>query len=173
MRRSYKAQRGFTLLELMIALTVFGLLLGLAVPTFREAIRNNRTTTQTNEFVTSLNYARSEALKRSNPVTVCSSTDGATCSGSTSWSTGWIAFVDTNANGTLDGAEVSLQQWPAAQTGITLDSTVRSFVRYASTGMSSGAETFNLIPTGCSGDHARQIAISTTGRVASTVVACP
>jgi type IV fimbrial biogenesis protein FimT len=152
---------------------VLAILLGLAVPSFKEIIRNNRITTQTNEFVSAINYARSEALKRSNPVTLCASDDGETCSGDTDWSTGWIVFADVNANGTLDGAEVAIQQWPATEADLTLNSTNQPFVRYASTGMSSGAETFDLLRPGCTGDHARQITISTTGRVASSVVACP
>jgi type IV fimbrial biogenesis protein FimT len=164
---------GFTLIELMTAILVLAVLLGLGIPSFQEIIRNNRITTQTNEFVSAVNYARSEALKRANPVTICASSDGTTCSGDTDWSAGWIVFPDANANGELDGAEVALQQWPATDGGLTLNSTNRSFVRYAATGMSSGAETFDLLKTGCTGDHARQITISTTGRVASAVVACP
>lgn len=166
-------QRGFTLLELMTAITVLGVLLGLAIPSFRDIIRNNRVTTQTNDLVSALNYARSEALKRSNPVTACSSTNGTTCAGVNNWSTGWIVFTDINANGTLDGADERLQQWPATTGGITLNSTTRAYVRYASTGMSSGSETFSLLKPGCVGNYARQITVSTTGRIGSAVVACP
>ncbi|HLA73161.1 MAG TPA: Tfp pilus assembly protein FimT/FimU [Steroidobacteraceae bacterium] len=168
-----KRARGFTLIELMVAITVLAVLLGLAVPSFREIINSNRVTAQTNDFVSTLNYARSEALKRSNPVTVCASTNGGTCAGVTNWSTGWIVFADINANGALDGAEVVLQQSPAVPVGLTLNSTTRAFVRYSSSGMSSGAETFALLKTGCTGNRAREIAISTTGRIASAVKACP
>jgi type IV fimbrial biogenesis protein FimT len=157
----------------MTSITVLAVLLGLAIPSFRDIIRNNRVTTQTNDLVSALNYARSEALKRSNPVSACSSTDGNTCAGVNNWSTGWIVFTDINANGTLDGADVRLQQWPATTGGITLNSTTRSFVRYASTGVSSGSETFSLLKPGCSGNYARRITISNTGRIGSAVVACP
>jgi type IV fimbrial biogenesis protein FimT len=168
----HRAQRGFTLIELMTAFTVLAVLLGLAIPTFLNVIRNNRVTTQTNDLVSALNYARSEALKRSNTVTACSSTDGASCAGATDWSTGWIVFTDINSNGTLDGADVRLQQWPATTGGITLNSTTRPFVRYGSSGMSSGAETFSLLKPGCTGNYARRITISTTGRIGTAVVAC-
>jgi type IV fimbrial biogenesis protein FimT len=174
MKSFHKAEHGFTLIELMVAITVLGVLLAVAVPSFIDTIRNNRVTAQTNELVGALNYARSEALKRSNPVTACASNGGAVCSGITNWSTGWIVFTDINASGTMDGgAEEVLQQWPATTGGLTLNSTTRTFVRYASTGTSSGAETFNLLKPLCTGNHARRITITTTGRVASTVVACP
>ena len=58
-------QRGFTLLELMVTVTVLGVLLGLAVPSFTAAMRNNRIVSQNNEFIGALNYARSEAIRRS------------------------------------------------------------------------------------------------------------
>jgi type IV fimbrial biogenesis protein FimT len=164
---------GFTLMELMLTITVLAVLLGIAVPSFRETMERNRLIGANNDFVSALNYARSEALKRSNPVSLCSSTNGSTCAASTDWSRGWIAFGDTNANGNLDGAETLLQAWPATDTNFTLTSTTRTFVRYGSTGVSSGTETFNLLKTGCTGNRARQIAISLTGRIRSAVVACP
>src|SRR5690348_5253075 len=54
--------RGFTLLELMTTLLVLSILHGLAIPSFRATIENNRVTAATNDFVSSLNFARSEAL---------------------------------------------------------------------------------------------------------------
>jgi type IV fimbrial biogenesis protein FimT len=164
---------GFSIIELMIALTCLAILLGVGIPSFRATVENNRLVAANNDFISALNYARSEALKRSNPVSLCSSTDGTTCSGTTTWNTGYIAFGDTNANGTLDGAETVLQAWPATDPNFALTSTTRTFVRYTSTGVTTGTETFGLLKTGCTGNKARQITISVTGRIRSTVAACP
>lgn len=165
---------GFSLLELITTLTVLAILLGLAIPSFRSTIENNRLVGANNDFVSALNYARSEALKRSNPVSLCSSTNGTGCAGNVNWTTGWIAFGDTNANGNLDGAETVIQAWPALETNFTLTAGAGgNFVRYASTGVSSAARTFSLLKTGCTGDHARQITITVTGRIRTAVVACP
>ncbi len=65
----------------MFTITVLGILLGLAVPSFMETMRNNRLIAQNNEFIAALNLARSEALKSSGPVSVCASADEATLLG--------------------------------------------------------------------------------------------
>jgi type IV fimbrial biogenesis protein FimT len=172
-------QRGFTLLELMVSITVLGILLGLSVPMFRETILNNRIVAQNNEFISGLNYARSEAIKRSDTVSLCPSTDGATCAASTNWSTGWIVFADLNADGALNGAELGptqpMQVGPATTDGITINSPTFQFIRYTASGMLLGgaAGTFSLLKTGCAGITARQIGVSVTGRVSTTKVACP
>jgi type IV fimbrial biogenesis protein FimT len=168
-----RPQKGVTLLELMVGIAVFAVLVGLGVPSFFEIINNNRTTTQANELVAALNLARSEAVKRGNPVSVCSSSDGADCDASTTWTSGWIVFEDVaGASGTVDGGDVIIQVWPATA-GLALTSS-GNFVQYVSTGMPQpiGATTFALQKSGCSGDKARQISVSTTGRVSSAKTAC-
>ena len=167
-----KTARGFTINELMFTVMVLAVLLSLATPSFIETINSNRVTAQNNDFVTALNYARSEALRQVRSVAVCASADSATCSGDTNWSTGWIAFTDLNSDGSLNGADPLLQAWPATGNGMTLNSTTRSFVRYGSNGVASGVETFKLTKPGCSGLKAREITISTTGRVNTQKVAC-
>ena len=67
------------MIELIVTMVVAAIVLTLGVPSFRELINNNRLTSGANEFVTALNLARSEAIKRSVRVTVCKSADGTTC----------------------------------------------------------------------------------------------
>ena len=173
---SARSQRGFSLLELMVGVTVLAVLLGLAVPTFREVIQNNRVVAQNNDFIAAINTARSEAIKRGNAVAMCASTDGATCSGLTSWSGGWVTFVDLNSNGNLDGAEVVLFQTGSMVGGLTLESGTFSTIRYTGTGMLNGAAgTFLLRKYDCvstSGLKARRISLAITGRASTTRVNC-
>jgi type IV fimbrial biogenesis protein FimT len=170
-----RGQGGFTLLELMVTVTILGILVALAVPMFRETILNNRIVTQNNEFISGLNFARSEAIKRSDTVSVCASSNGTSCSASTSWSTGWIVFTDLNADGAVNaGIDTVLQVAPATTNGITISSPTFTYVRYTSSGMLNGtAGNFSLLKTGCTGLTARQIDVSVTGRVSTTKVACP
>lgn len=94
--------KGFSLTELMITLTIAGVVAAFVVPSFYGSIRNNRITTNINELVTSLNLARSEAAKRGRRVTVCKSADGQTCTGTGGWEQGWVVFVDKNSNAQVD-----------------------------------------------------------------------
>jgi type IV fimbrial biogenesis protein FimT len=166
-------QRGFTIIELMLTITVLAVLLGLAVPSFLETVRNNRLISQNNEFIGALNFTRSEAVKRSNPVSMCASADNVTCTGSTDWGTGWIIFEDLDANGDAGATEPVLQVAPAIQNEFTLVATNRAFVRFGSSGMTSGAEIFSLLRPTCVGLRARRIDVSLVGRVSTTTVACP
>jgi type IV fimbrial biogenesis protein FimT len=164
------------MIELMLTITVMSILLAVAIPSFLDTVRRNRLVAQNNEFVSSLNLARSEALKRSGSVSVCASVDQATCSGDTNWSTGWIVFNDPNANGTLevaDGVNALMQTVGAAPPEFTMNAT-RSFVRFGASGTApSGIENFDLVRTGCVGMYARRINVSMVGRVSTTTVACP
>lgn len=58
------SQAGFTMIELMVVLVVAAVLVTLAVPSFREMLARNRLEGVTSEFVTDLQYARSEAVAR-------------------------------------------------------------------------------------------------------------
>ena len=88
-------------MELIATMAVAGILVTLAVPSFSEVIKNNRLITQANDFVTALNVARSEAIRRGERVTVCKSSDQVSCVTSGSWDQGWIIFDDVNGDGVV------------------------------------------------------------------------
>lgn len=83
-----KSTSGFTLLELMITLSVAGILMAIAIPSFSDMMRNSRLTAYTNELVSALNIARSEAVKRGQHVVVRKTGTG--------WENGWQVFVDVD-----------------------------------------------------------------------------
>lgn len=101
MRNSYS--KGFSLIELLVVLTLAAILAGIAIPSFSAIIQNSRLSTQYNELLTSLSLARSEAIKRGSVITVCKSSNGSTCTGN--WQDGWIVFADINADGDFDAAD--------------------------------------------------------------------
>jgi type IV fimbrial biogenesis protein FimT len=164
MQMHRRTDNGFSLIELMTAIAVLAVLFGLAVPTFVQIINDNRLTTQANELVSALNYARSEAVKRGDNVSICASTNGTTCSGSNAWNDGWIAFTDsTGTGGTLDASDALLQVWPA--TGGLALTTNGASVRYQSSGMVVTTRSFTLQKAGCTGPRSRQVGVALTGRV--------
>jgi type IV fimbrial biogenesis protein FimT len=65
------AQRGFTLLELMVAITVFGVLTALAVPSFTTMTNRNKLAAESNELLAAIQYARMEAVRTNATVTFC------------------------------------------------------------------------------------------------------
>lgn len=86
--------KGFTLIELLVSLSVLAIVVSIAAPSFKQQIKNNKSITLVDEFVSALNFARVEAVKRAHRVSLCPSADGISCAGNDDWSKGWIAFVD-------------------------------------------------------------------------------
>lgn len=102
-----KPTAGFTLLELMIALVIAAILLAAAVPSFQGQIRNSRMSAASNDLVSSLMTAKSESVARNNGVSICKrNVAGTGCLTTGGWEQGWIIFVDTDADGTVDGEEI-------------------------------------------------------------------
>ncbi|GIX23449.1 MULTISPECIES: GspH/FimT family pseudopilin [Caldimonas] len=83
---------GFTLVELMVALAVLAILLGLGVPSFRAMIESNRATSQTNEVLGALHAARAEAIRRNATHRFCSDNSG------------WVIRTPTSATAIRQGS---------------------------------------------------------------------
>jgi len=98
------SSRGFTLIELMIAVGLTGLLLSLAVPALDMFTTSARSTSAVNDFVSSMHVARSTAITTNFRTTVCASAGGANCE-AVSWDQGWIVFTDRDSDQTVDNGE--------------------------------------------------------------------
>lgn len=92
--------RGFTIVELLVTVTLAAILLSIAVPSFRQLMVSNRLTAQANEIVAAINFARSEAVKRNGNVTFCRANADADniCSTTTDI---WQFWIVRAANGTV------------------------------------------------------------------------
>ena len=105
-------QRGFTLGELLTTMTVVGLSLSFAVPSFNAIVNNNRRATGVNQLVSTMYMARSEAITRNSQSTICPSQNGVSCQ-AIGWNMGWLLFADTNSDRTVDPGEFILGHLPA------------------------------------------------------------
>lgn len=132
-----RTNTGFTLIELVVTIAIAAIVLTIGVPSFQETINNNRLTSGANEFVTGLNLARSEAIKRSVTVTLCKSADGATCAAGGGYEQGWIVFVDPNGNAAVDGGEQVVRAYGALSGGMTLTAAapVANAISYTASGV--------------------------------------
>ena len=116
-KRSAARKGGYSVVELMVTLSVAGTLTSLAIPAFGTLIQDQRRTTVVNELMATLMLARTEAAKRGRPVVVCGFDDAndngsldageQRCSGH-DWSDGWIAaaWTDTDGDGAVDDSEL-------------------------------------------------------------------
>lgn len=98
---------GFTLIELMVTISVLAVLVAIAIPSFTATINRNRLATTANGLVSGLQLARAEAVRRGGRVVLCPTSDPAAatpvCSPG-SWDK-WIAYLDQDGNGQHTGAE--------------------------------------------------------------------
>lgn len=96
---------GFTLVELMITISIAAILMTVGVPSYKYVTNANRIASEVNGLLGDMQYARAEAIKEGLPVTVCVSTNGTSCTSQTDWKNGWIVFSDANGNATVDGGD--------------------------------------------------------------------
>lgn len=76
-------------------MTIVVILMAIGVPSYRYVTTSNRMATEADSLLADLQYARSEAIREGQPVTVCVSSDGASCDTSAvspAWQKGWITF---------------------------------------------------------------------------------
>ena len=112
-------QHGFSLVELLVAMTILAILMAIAIPSYNSLILSTTASRYASSMAESALLARSEAIRRNAAVTVCVSSDGATC-GSGGWEQGWLVSCKTNDLVTCDTAGAStlvIQYQSAAKSG--------------------------------------------------------
>lgn len=163
-----KSTAGFTLVELIVTMVVAGIILAIAVPSLQGVIRQNRVATEANDFISAVNYARSEAVTRGVRVTMCKSAEGAKCATTGNWDQGWIIFPDPNDNATVDSGESILRVHAALKKGTLQGNTnVGSYISFAPTGFSelaSGAFQAGTV-TLKEGSNSLSMVLSAGGRI--------
>ena len=157
-------QRGFTLLELLVAIAIVAVLTGTAIPAFGEMRRNAARTREVNQFVQGVHLARGEAMKRNGVVSLCPSRDGQWCAADGApWNDGWILFVngDGDSPAARDIGERLLHVYPAWREGHIVAN--RATLSFRAFGQSGVTATFAFCDDRGS-SAARAVIISQTGR---------
>jgi type IV fimbrial biogenesis protein FimT len=100
-----KALRGFTLVELMVTISIMGALAALAAPSFRDTIARYKTSSMADQMVAMLALARAEALRRGGDVYLEKMPNGSsvnTCVTNQEWSCGVFLWADNVRNQTRE-----------------------------------------------------------------------
>lgn len=165
----HRREGGFTLVELIVSVTVLGILLGLAVPQFTDFLRNSRRTAVLNELVGSLTLARTEAIRRGVTVSMCKTTDGTACvsgAGDT-WAAGWLIFVNSDGDNPpmFDVGETDLRVRSETNARYTLQPTagVTDSITFNADGSVASAGAFIYCDARGVG-RARAVVVSPVGR---------
>ena len=164
-----KKQTGFTIIELMIVVSVVGIFAAVAIPAFQSTIQNNRMTTSTNSLIGVFYFARSESVKLSSDVRVCKSNDGASCNDSLDWNDGWLAWNDSDADGSIDAGEAILKVSEGFDDNMSVSASddVKNSVNFSSRGMSSVSGSWTICDVR-GADYAKALVINPSGRVKSS-----
>lgn len=160
--------KGFTVIELMIVVSVIGILLAVGLPGLQDTIVRVSINTHIKTLVSSLNFARSEAIKRGALVSVCASASGTDCAAD-SWGDGWLIFVDNNgdadgAAGSIDvGDEILRVHQSLGSNVMVFTADIQQFDPRGF-GVGAGIGTFLLCPIDGNAANAQSVEISITGR---------
>jgi type IV fimbrial biogenesis protein FimT len=166
---AHPTERGHTLLELLVTLSVVAILTGMAAPALAGMVRNIQGTLALNSFVATYQLARSEAISTRASVVLCSKDADNQCG--KDWHKGAIAFTDRNNNRKLDIDQderlLTEMEPPPAGSQMAMSAALgKQYLRFMGNGMlENTAGSFVICPPGGKARDARIAIFSRNGRL--------
>lgn len=158
--------KGFSLIELMIAMTIVIILVGYALPNLNQLKLNQFMDSERNRLTVALNYARNTAIHNQNFIVICPSSSGKSCDSKSNWHNGWVVFTDLNQNRKIDVSDEILIHETAMRNEIKATSSkYRQKIRYNYMGFSPGTNTSINFCDSRGLKFAKSIIINNAGRV--------
>jgi len=165
--------RGFTLVELIIVLTIIGIMVALAAPGMQSFSSSNRLTTQINDVLADISLARSEAIKRNVAAGLCvTAANGTSCVPSGNWANGWLVYYCSSASTPCPSASKVTIKLREPLTGSNTLTTPGDEIAFSKSGLlSSGSGQLTL--TDPKTGSKRIVCIGSTGRPMLYQTDCP
>ncbi len=149
-------ERGFTLIEMMLVISILAILAMVAVPSFREASLGNKLAAVSNNLLASVQLARSEAIKRNRAIRLCASANGTTCAGAGGWHQGWIV-LDPTTNAVYQHQQPLSSELRVSQAGGT------AALNFQPIGVGATAATLTVCRARPVGSQERVVRVTATG----------
>lgn len=159
-----RAQRGFTLIELVVVVAVLAIAASFAVPAFQQVVESNRLATESNRLLSAISFTRSEAVRVGDDASLTANTGG--------FGNGWCVHLGTACNNA--GTNEILRQFDAVQLDYTATANTLTF--NARGEMTNAAFQLSIDPENCDSgevDKRRTISVSLSGRGSVQKGNCP
>lgn len=135
-----QTQRGISLIELLIALAIAAVLLGLSLPSFASFTARSNVVASHHLLMASFAAAREAAIVERSATVLCPGDAATGCRSDGIWDSGWVLFVDRNADGKLGGADTLIRAESAPGNDLAIRSSKhRSRVTFQRNGMAQGS----------------------------------
>lgn len=166
-------QQGFSLPELIFAISIGIILSVWSITSFSHLLHDTRMLSSVNQFYTALQYTRSTAITLGRHIVLCPSQDKIACNNDFDWSQGWIIFQDQNYNRKRELNEDILRIGDHLPKNISmLSSKGRKRIRFQPLGMSGGSNSTFTFCDQSQQSPPRVICLSNTGRARITNKRC-
>ena len=165
MTASLKKQRGLSLVELVGTISIIAVINVLAAPTLSESMRRNQIQSQADRMMTTLQLARSEAVKRNLPVSICRSSNGSSCTGS--WTDGWIVFSNADGDDAVDtGTDEVIRVYESLPEGQVLEGTIGTdaLTYFADGSYAGGSDTIRVCADNVALTEGYTLSVNRVGR---------
>lgn len=165
----HRSCKGFTLLELLVVITILSILFAVAVPNLTSFVANQRIKSVSYDMMSSFVGARSEAMKRNTSVIVAPVTVGSV----TNWQNGWTIATSATPSVPLRQYSALTGMTVVCKSGTSVVATCPTITYNGSGRLPPGTNSPAIAVTGASSSYVRCISIDLSGRPFSTKVTCP
>lgn len=161
--------RGFTLIEMLVALAIAALLAAFAVPAVSGAFESARARSAESALVGSLARAGSGAALGGRRTVLCPSRDGTSCAEGADWSGGWLVFQDLDADRERDAGEAEIARHGALEGRVRLRTTSgRSRIVFQGYGSNAGSNATFTLCDGRGAEYGRALVLNNRGQLRTT-----